>query len=164
LRSARLDQPGVAAGGLRRRQREAGDRRGHRIGAARRPAHRAAGGVLRRRPEAGRPPGGGGGHRGTGPARRRGGAGVAAADAAIPAYYVLAPAEASSNLSRFDGVHYGHRAAQYRDLNDMYMATRAEGFGAEVKRRIIVGTYVLSHGYYDAYYRKAQQLRRLIAD
>ena len=83
---------------------------------------------------------------------------------AIPAYYVLAPAEASSNLSRFDGVRYGHRAAEYRDLHDMYMATRAEGFGAEVKRRIIVGTYVLSHGYYDAYYRKAQQLRRLIAD
>ncbi len=83
---------------------------------------------------------------------------------AIPAYYVIAPAEASSNLSRFDGVRYGHRAAQYRDLRDMYMTTRAEGFGAEVKRRIIVGTYVLSHGYYDAYYRKAQQLRRLIAD
>ncbi len=82
----------------------------------------------------------------------------------IPAYYVIAPAEASSNLSRFDGVRYGHRAEQYRDLRDMYMTTRAEGFGAEVKRRIIVGTYVLSHGYYDAYYRKAQQLRRLISD
>jgi len=82
---------------------------------------------------------------------------------AVPVYYVLAPAEASSNLSRFDGVRYGHRAAQYADLNDMYCRTRAEGFGAEVKRRILVGTYVLSHGYYDAYYLKAQKVRRLIA-
>jgi aspartyl-tRNA(Asn)/glutamyl-tRNA(Gln) amidotransferase subunit A len=82
---------------------------------------------------------------------------------AIPAYYVLAPAEASSNLSRFDGVRYGHRAAAYTDLDDMYRKTRAEGFGAEVKRRILVGTYVLSHGYYDAYYLQAQKLRRLIA-
>ena len=82
---------------------------------------------------------------------------------AIAAYYVIAPAEASSNLSRYDGVRYGHRAAEYGDLNDMYKKTRAEGFGAEVKRRILVGTYVLSHGYYDAYYIKAQQLRRLIA-
>jgi aspartyl-tRNA(Asn)/glutamyl-tRNA(Gln) amidotransferase subunit A len=79
-------------------------------------------------------------------------------------YYVIAPAEASSNLSRFDGVRYGHRAAAYTDLADMYKKTRAEGFGAEVKRRILVGTYVLSHGYYDAYYLKAQQVRRLIAD
>jgi aspartyl-tRNA(Asn)/glutamyl-tRNA(Gln) amidotransferase subunit A len=83
---------------------------------------------------------------------------------AIPVYYVIAPAEASSNLSRFDGVRYGHRAAKYADLADMYRKTRAEGFGAEVKRRILVGTYVLSHGYYDAYYLKAQQVRRLIAD
>ncbi|HET7098181.1 MAG TPA: Asp-tRNA(Asn)/Glu-tRNA(Gln) amidotransferase subunit GatA [Casimicrobiaceae bacterium] len=83
---------------------------------------------------------------------------------AIPVYYVIAPAEASSNLSRFDGVRYGHRAAAYSDLNDMYEKTRAEGFGAEVKRRILVGTYVLSHGYYDAYYLKAQQVRRLIAE
>ena len=83
---------------------------------------------------------------------------------AIPAYYVIAPAEASSNLSRYDGVRYGHRAAEYRDLNDMYERTRAEGFGAEVKRRILVGTYVLSHGYYDAYYLQAQKIRRLIAD
>jgi len=83
---------------------------------------------------------------------------------AIPVYYVIAPAEASSNLSRFDGVRYGHRAATYADLTDMYAKTRAEGFGAEVKRRILVGTYVLSHGYYDAYYLKAQQVRRLIAD
>ena len=83
---------------------------------------------------------------------------------AIPVYYVIAPAEASSNLSRFDGVRYGHRAAAYADLTDMYAKTRAEGFGAEVKRRILVGTYVLSHGYYDAYYLKAQQVRRLIAD
>ena len=83
---------------------------------------------------------------------------------AIPAYYVIAPAEASSNLSRFDGVRYGHRAAQYGDLRDMYCRTRAEGFGAEVKRRVLVGTYVLSHGYYDAYYLQAQKLRRLIAD
>ncbi len=82
----------------------------------------------------------------------------------IPAYYVIAPAEASSNLSRFDGVRYGHRAAQYGDLADMYARTRGEGFGAEVKRRILVGAYVLSHGYYDAYYLQAQKLRRLIAD
>ncbi|MGH8704924.1 MAG: Asp-tRNA(Asn)/Glu-tRNA(Gln) amidotransferase subunit GatA [Burkholderiales bacterium] len=81
----------------------------------------------------------------------------------IPVYYVLAPAEASSNLSRFDGVRYGHRATQYSDLADMYRRTRAEGFGAEVKRRILIGTYVLSHGYYDAYYLQAQKLRRLIA-
>ena len=81
----------------------------------------------------------------------------------IPAYYMIAPAEASSNLSRFDGVRYGHRAAEYKDLSDMYRKTRAEGFGAEVKRRIMVGTYVLCHGYYDAYYLKAQKIRRLIA-
>ncbi len=80
----------------------------------------------------------------------------------IPVYYVLAPAEASSNLSRFDGVRYGHRAKSYGDLNDMYRKSRAEGFGAEVKRRILIGTYVLSHGYYDAYYIKAQKVRRLI--
>jgi len=82
----------------------------------------------------------------------------------VPVYYVIAPAEASSNLSRFDGVRYGHRAKDYTDLLDMYKKTRAEGFGWEVKRRILVGTYVLSHGYYDAYYLKAQQVRRLIAD
>src|SRR5262249_31698170 len=82
---------------------------------------------------------------------------------AVPVYYVIAPAEASSNLSRFDGVRYGHRAAHYDDLLDMYKKTRAQGFGAEVKRRILVGTYVLSHGYYDAYYLKAQKVRRLIA-
>lgn len=81
----------------------------------------------------------------------------------IPVYYVLAPAEASSNLSRFDGVRYGHRAQEYADLDDMYQKSRAQGFGAEVKRRILIGTYVLSHGYYDAYYIKAQKLRRLIA-
>ncbi|HUQ26872.1 MAG TPA: Asp-tRNA(Asn)/Glu-tRNA(Gln) amidotransferase subunit GatA [Burkholderiales bacterium] len=81
----------------------------------------------------------------------------------VAAYYVIAPAEASSNLSRFDGVRYGHRAKQYNDLIDMYCRTRAEGFGAEVKRRILVGTYVLSHGYYDAYYVHAQKIRRLIA-
>ena len=81
----------------------------------------------------------------------------------IPVYYVLAPAEASSNLSRFDGVRYGHRAAEYGDLADMYEKSRAEGFGEEVKRRIMIGTYVLSHGYYDAYYLKAQKIRRLIA-
>jgi aspartyl-tRNA(Asn)/glutamyl-tRNA(Gln) amidotransferase subunit A len=81
----------------------------------------------------------------------------------IPAYYVIAPAEASSNLARFDGVRYGHRASRYTDLADMYGRTRAEGFGAEVKRRILVGTYVLSHGYYDAYYLQAQKVRRLIA-
>ncbi|HSG75529.1 MAG TPA: Asp-tRNA(Asn)/Glu-tRNA(Gln) amidotransferase subunit GatA [Burkholderiales bacterium] len=82
---------------------------------------------------------------------------------AVPVYYVLAPAEASSNLSRFDGVRYGHRAREFADLVDMYSRTRAEGFGAEVQRRILVGTYVLSHGYYDAYYLKAQKVRRLIA-
>jgi aspartyl-tRNA(Asn)/glutamyl-tRNA(Gln) amidotransferase subunit A len=82
---------------------------------------------------------------------------------AIPVYYVLASAEASSNLARYDGVRYGHRASQYTDLRDMYEKTRAQGFGAEVKRRILIGTYVLSHGYYDAYYLQAQKLRRLIA-
>jgi aspartyl-tRNA(Asn)/glutamyl-tRNA(Gln) amidotransferase subunit A len=81
----------------------------------------------------------------------------------IPVYYVIAPAEASSNLSRFDGVRYGHRAADYKDLNDMYKKSRTEGFGEEVKRRILVGAYVLSHGYYDAYYLQAQKIRRLIA-
>jgi aspartyl-tRNA(Asn)/glutamyl-tRNA(Gln) amidotransferase subunit A len=84
-------------------------------------------------------------------------------DLAVPAYYVIAPAEASSNLSRFDGVRYGHRAEQYGDLIDMYCRSRAEGFGAEVKRRILIGTYVLSHGYYDAYYVQAQKIRGLIA-
>ena len=82
----------------------------------------------------------------------------------IPAYYVIAPAEASSNLSRYDGVRYGHRAANIRGLRDLYARSRAEGFGTEVKRRILTGTYVLSSGYYDAYYLRAQQVRRLIAD
>jgi len=81
----------------------------------------------------------------------------------VSVYYVIAPAEASANLARFDGVRYGHRAAKHADLAEMYARTRAEGFGAEVKRRILVGTYVLSHGYYDAYYVHAQKLRRLIA-
>ena len=81
----------------------------------------------------------------------------------IPVYYVIAPAEASSNLSRFDGVRYGHRAATYGDLTDMYKKSRSEGFGLEAQRRIMIGTYVLSHGYYDAYYLKAQKIRRLIA-
>ena len=83
---------------------------------------------------------------------------------AIPAYYVIAPAEASSNLSRFDGVRYGHRAKDPADLTDLYRRSRAEGFGPEVRRRIFIGAYVLSHGYYDAYYLQAQKLRRLIAD
>ena len=83
---------------------------------------------------------------------------------AIAAYYVIAPAEASSNLSRYDGVRYGHRAADYTDLADMYAKSRAEGFGPEVRRRILVGTYVLSAGYYDAYYLKAQQVRRKVAE
>ncbi|MCY7308509.1 MAG: Asp-tRNA(Asn)/Glu-tRNA(Gln) amidotransferase subunit GatA [Rhodoferax sp.] len=83
---------------------------------------------------------------------------------AIPVYYIIAPAEASSNLSRFDGVKFGHRAAQYSDLADMYRKTRTEGFGDEVKRRIMIGTYVLSHGYYDAYYLQAQKIRRMLAD
>ena len=82
---------------------------------------------------------------------------------AVPAYYLIAPAEASSNLSRYDGVKFGHRAQDYRDLADMYAKTRSEGFGAEVQRRILIGSFVLSHGYYDAYYVKAQQIRRLIA-
>ncbi len=82
----------------------------------------------------------------------------------VAAYYVLAPAEASSNLSRFDGVRYGYRTPEYGDLTDMYEKTRAEGFGSEVKRRIMIGAYVLSHGYYDAYYIQAQKLRRLIAN
>jgi len=82
----------------------------------------------------------------------------------VPAYYVIAPAEASSNLSRFDGARYGYRAKDYTDLADMYRKTRAEGFGEEVRRRILIGTYVLSHGYYDAYYLKAQKIRRLIAN
>jgi aspartyl-tRNA(Asn)/glutamyl-tRNA(Gln) amidotransferase subunit A len=81
----------------------------------------------------------------------------------VPVYYVIAPAEASSNLARYDGVRYGHRAPEYTDLGDMYAKTRAQGFGAEVKRRVMIGTYVLSHGYYDAYYRQAQRVRRLIA-
>lgn len=81
----------------------------------------------------------------------------------IPVYYVIAPAEASSNLSRFDGVRYGHRAKDYKDLAEMYKKSRAEGFGEEVQRRILVGTYVLCHGYYDAYYLQAQKIRRLIA-
>ncbi|MDP2368678.1 Asp-tRNA(Asn)/Glu-tRNA(Gln) amidotransferase subunit GatA [Rhodoferax sp.] len=82
----------------------------------------------------------------------------------IPVYYIIAPAEASSNLSRFDGVKFGHRAEHYTDLADMYRKTRAQGFGDEVKRRIMIGTYVLSHGYYDAYYLQAQKVRRMIAD
>jgi aspartyl-tRNA(Asn)/glutamyl-tRNA(Gln) amidotransferase subunit A len=82
----------------------------------------------------------------------------------VPCYYVIAPSEASSNLSRFDGVRFGHRAAEYDDLTDMYMKTRAEGFGPEVKRRVMIGTFALSTGYYDAYYNKALKLRRLIAE
>jgi aspartyl-tRNA(Asn)/glutamyl-tRNA(Gln) amidotransferase subunit A len=81
----------------------------------------------------------------------------------VPVYYVLAPAEASSNLARYDGVRYGYRAPDYSDLTDLYKKTRAQGFGDEVKRRILIGTYVLSHGYYDAYYIQAQKVRRLIA-
>ena len=83
---------------------------------------------------------------------------------AIPVYYIIAPAEASSNLSRFDGVKFGHRAKDYTDLVSMYKKTRAEGFGEEVKRRIMTGAYVLSHGYYDAYYLQAQKIRRMMAD
>ena len=90
--------------------------------------------------------------------------GLPRTELSIPVYYVIAPAEASSNLSRFDGVKFGHRADKYTDLIDMYKKTRAEGFGDEVKRRIMVGAYVLSHGYYDAYYLQAQKIRRMIAD
>jgi aspartyl-tRNA(Asn)/glutamyl-tRNA(Gln) amidotransferase subunit A len=82
----------------------------------------------------------------------------------VPTYYVVAPAEASSNLARFDGVRYGHRASEYANLKELYERSRGEGFGAEVQRRIMIGTYVLSHGYYDAYYLKAQKVRRLIYD
>jgi aspartyl-tRNA(Asn)/glutamyl-tRNA(Gln) amidotransferase subunit A len=81
----------------------------------------------------------------------------------IPVYYVIAPAEASSNLARFDGVRYGYRAPDYTDLSDMYKKTRSQGFGPEVKRRLLTGTYVLSQGYYDAYYKQAQKIRRIIA-
>lgn len=83
---------------------------------------------------------------------------------ALPSYYVIAPAEASSNLSRFDGVRYGYRTEEYSDLVDMYTKTRSEGFGEEVKRRIMIGAYALSSGYYDAYYSQAQKLRRLISN
>ncbi len=86
------------------------------------------------------------------------------AELGIPVYYVVAPAEASSNLARFDGVRYGHRAGKFDDLIDMMKKSRSEGFGPEPKRRILIGTYVLSHGYYDAYFIKAMQVRRLIAD
>lgn len=89
--------------------------------------------------------------------------GLPRTELSIPVYYIIAPAEASSNLSRFDGVRYGHRAKDYDDLADMYQKSRSEGFGSEVQRRILIGTYVLSHGYYDAYYLKAQKIRRLIA-
>ena len=82
----------------------------------------------------------------------------------IPVYYIIAPAEASSNLSRFDGVKFGHRAKEFSDLAEMYEKTRSEAFGDEVKRRIMIGAYVLSHGYYDAYYLQAQKIRRMIAD
>ncbi|MGH6961705.1 MAG: amidase family protein, partial [Dongiaceae bacterium] len=82
----------------------------------------------------------------------------------VPTYYVVAPAEASSNLARFDGVRYGHRADGVTTLEELYQRSRGEGFGAEVQRRIMIGTYVLSHGYYDAYYLKAQKVRRLICD
>ncbi len=130
-----------------------------------RPAHRPAARVLRRRRRAGRARR----DRGSGALVRRRGrdhgrrSSCPTQKLGVPVYYVIAPAEASSNLSRFDGVRYGHRAQRYDDLLDMYRKTRAEGFGAEVKRRILVGTYVLSHGYYDAYYLKAQKVRRLIA-
>ncbi|MDP3295393.1 MAG: Asp-tRNA(Asn)/Glu-tRNA(Gln) amidotransferase subunit GatA [Nevskia sp.] len=82
----------------------------------------------------------------------------------VPTYYVVAPAEASSNLARFDGVRYGHRAEGAKSLEELYKRSRGEGFGAEVQRRIMIGTYVLSHGYYDAYYLQAQKVRRLIYD
>ena len=82
---------------------------------------------------------------------------------ALPTYYIVAPAEASSNLARYDGVRFGHRATGARDITDLYEKSRAEGFGAEVQRRILIGTYVLSAGYYDAYYARAQKLRTLIA-
>ena len=128
------------------------------------PAHRRAGRVLRRRPGAGR-----GRRRGGRPGAvrgpgRRARAGVAAAHrAGHPRLLRHRPAEASSNLARYDGVRYGHRTADYKGLEEMIARSRAEGFGDEVKRRILIGTYVLSHGYYDAYYLQAQRLRRMIA-
>ena len=82
----------------------------------------------------------------------------------MPTYYIIAPAEASSNLARYDGVKYGYRASDVNNLDHMYELTRSEGFGTEVKRRILIGTYVLSAGYYDAYYLKAQKVRKLIAN
>jgi len=162
VRSARLDQH-------RPRGRRLHRRRARRL--ARRAAHRPAAGVLRR------------GH-GRGRARRRRGRRRTAArpgcrdrrdqpaaqrislphsDLSIPAYYVIAPAEASSNLARYDGVRFGHRCADPRDVLDLYERSRSEGFGDEVKRRIMVGTYALSAGYYDAYYLKAQKIRQLIS-
>ena len=90
--------------------------------------------------------------------------GLEHADIGIPTYYMLAPAECSSNLSRFDGVRYGYRAPGASSVEELYVRSRTEGFGVEVKRRILAGTYALSKGYYDAYYGKAQRLRRLIAD
>src|SRR5690606_14679794 len=85
-------------------------------------------------------------------------------DYLVPTYYILTTAEASSNLSRYDGVHYGYRDTQAQSLNQLYKTSRAEGFGEEVKRRILLGTFVLSAGYYDAYYQKAQKVRRLIRE
>ena len=155
LRSARRNLRRTSRAGLRR----------HAQPRYQRSAHRVAEGIFRHRFE----PGGCEDHRGGGQriqkARRPGGrAKPAEQPARDSCYYVLAPAEASSNLARFDGARYGYRAPEYSDLIDMYQKTRAQGFGAEVKRRIMIGTYALSAGYYDAYYLKAQQLRRLIAE
>jgi aspartyl-tRNA(Asn)/glutamyl-tRNA(Gln) amidotransferase subunit A len=83
---------------------------------------------------------------------------------ALPAYYVMSSAEASSNLARFDGIRYGYRAESYEDMDDLYKKSRSEGFGAEVKRRIMLGTFTLSAGYYDAYYKKALRVRALVAE
>ena len=155
LRRARFDQRRPAEGGLHERTQSRAEQA----------AHRPAQGILRRGPRAGRAQGG----RGRGRLVHVAGRATCVESElpltklAVPVYYVIAPAEASSNLSRFDGVRYGHRAKEYADLIDMYCRTRAEGFGAEVKQRILVGTYVLSHGYYDAYYLQAQKVRRLIA-
>jgi aspartyl-tRNA(Asn)/glutamyl-tRNA(Gln) amidotransferase subunit A len=141
LRSARLDQRRHAGARLRRDARRR----------PRRAAHRPATRVLRRRGRRRCR------HGDRGRARRAG-------HLAVPTYYVIAPAECSANLARFDGVRYGHRCDAPRDLEDLYKRSRSEGFGPEVKRRIMIGTYALSAGYYDAYYLKAQRVRRLIGD
>ena len=153
-RSARLDQRRRAGAGLRGRARAPGEG----------PAHRHHPRVLRRGPRAGTGAAVRAALDGVPRARRRRSTELSLPNLplSVPTYYVVAPAECSSNLSRFDGVRFGHRCEDPRDLLDLYKRSRGEGFGAEVKRRIMTGTYVLSAGYYDAYYLKAQKVRSLI--